>query len=326
MKKPKIYITRLIPEPALAELKEYCDIEMNLSSRILSKDELVKKVRGKDAILVSHTTMDAETIAAAAPSCKILASYGVGYDNIDLASATQHGIYVSNNPDAVTDATADMTWSLILGTARRIVESDHFVRSEQKGWGPTLLLGSHVTGKTLGIIGAGRIGTAVAKRAKGFDMDIIYTDTQQNSSFETLTGGKFVSKHTLLQEADFVSVHIPRHPSTYHYIGIDELKLMKKTAILINAARGDIIHEKALVEALKNGLIAGAGLDVFENEPQLEPGLTSLANVVLTPHVGTSTLDTRIKQGAGCARNIRAALAGKIPPNCLNPEVRSQSR
>lgn len=326
MAKPSVYVTRLLPAEALAQLREHCEVEMNPGYSILSKAALLEKARGKDAILVSHTTIDADVIEAISPQCRILASFGVGYNNIDVGAATKHGIYVSNNPDAVTGATADFTWTLLLAAARRIVECDRYIRAGEKGWGPTNLLGAHVTGKTLGIIGGGRIGTAVGKRAQGFDMNILYTDIQANAAFEEATGGKFVDKQTLLQAADFISIHVPLLPATHHYIGAAELKQMKKTAILINAARGEVVNERALVAALQNNIIAGAGLDVFEREPELEPGLADLPNVVLSPHVGTSTLDTRIQQGEGCAKNILAALAGKIPPNCLNPAAKENHR
>ena len=324
MSKPSVYVTRSLPPEALALLKERCEVEMNSENQILPKEELLKKVKGKDAILVSHTAIDAEICEAIKSHCKILASYGVGYNNIDVDAATRNGIYVSNNPDAVTDATADFTWTLLLAAARRVIQCDQFVRSGHKDWGPSIMLGHQVSRKTLGIIGGGRIGTAVGKRAKGFDMRIIYTDVQANPTFEEVTDGRFVSKETLLKEADFISIHVPLIASTYHLIGSKELKIMKKTAILINAARGPIVDEKSLVEALQNGIISGAGLDVFEHEPDLEPGLAELPNIVFAPHVGTATLYTRIKQGEGCARNIFAVLDGKIPPNCLNPNARAK--
>ncbi len=232
--------------------------------------------------------IDEEICRAVKAKCKIFANYGVGYNQIDVESATQQGIYVSNTPDVVTDATADLAWTLLLATARRVVECDRFVRSGQKTWHPMNLMGTQITGKTLGIIGGGRIGQAVAQRAKGFRMKVIYTDVQNIPAFEVATAGRFVDKETLLKSADFISVHAPLLPSTRHLFGADEFKLMKKTAILINAARGPIIDEKALVEALRKGQFAGAGLDVFEQEPNLTDGLSELPNVVLTPHVGTS--------------------------------------
>ena len=299
---------------------------MNSEDRGLTKEELLAKIKGRDAVVVVADTVDEEICRAVKAKCKIIANYGVGYNNIDIESATRQGIYVSNTPDVVTDATADLAWTLLLATARRVVECDTFVRSGQKSWSPMTLMGTQVTGKILGIVGGGRIGQAVAQRAKGFRMDVIYTDVRNLPAFEAATAGKFVDQETLLKSADFISVHVPLLPSTRHLFGADEFKLMKKTAILINAARGPIIDEKAMVKALREGQFAGAGLDVFEQEPNLTDGLSELPNVVLTPHVGTQTTETRIEMGGVCARNVFAALANQIPPNCLNPEAQSNQR
>jgi lactate dehydrogenase-like 2-hydroxyacid dehydrogenase len=323
MTKPTVYVTRPLPVESLQLLKERCDVEMETDPKPLQKDALLTKLKGKDAILVTRTKIDEEICQAIKPTCRILANYGVGYDNIDVQAATKHGIYVTYNPGVVTDATADLTFALILATARRIVECDGYVRSGRKDWGPNVLLGAEVNGKTLGIVGGGRVGTAVGQRARGFHMHIIYTDVKPNPDFEKATGGKFVDKQSLLKNADFITLHVPLLETTRHYIGANELKLMKKSAILVNASRGPVVDEKALREALKNGAIAGAGLDVFEREPELEPGLADLPNVVLTPHVGTSTMETRIKMGENCARSIFAALDGQVPPNCANPEAKS---
>ena len=322
MTKPNIYITRRLPVQILDHFPG-SDVEMNGEDRGLTKEELLAKIKGRDAVVVVADLINEEICRAVKGKCKIIANYGVGYNNIDVKSATQQGIYVSNTPDVVTDATADLTWTLLLATARRVVECDKFVRSGQKLWSPMNLMGTQVTGKTLGIVGGGRIGQAVARRAKGFRMDVIYTDIQNIPAFEAATAGKFVDKETLLKSADFISVHVPLLPSTRHLFGADEFKLMKKTAILINAARGPIIDEKALVEALREGQFAGAGLDVFEQEPDLMDGLTELPNVVMAPHVGTSTTETRIEMAAVCARDIIAALNNQIPPNCLNPQAKS---
>lgn len=319
MYKPSVFVTRPLPGAALDLLKTRCEVEMNHENRTLSKEELLAKMQGRDAVLVVSTPIDEEIFQAVKAHCKIFANYGVGYNHIDVDAATKHGIWVSNTPNAVTDATADLTWTLLLSTARRVVECDAFVRSGKKDWSVTNLIGSQVSGKTLGIIGGGRIGTAVAERAKGFKMNILYTDVQPNSSFEAATGGKYVNKATLLKEADFISLHVPLLPSTRHFISTNDFNAMKKTAILINAARGPIVDEQALVQALQTGSIAGAGLDVFEQEPHLELGLDKLLNVVLTPHIGTSTMDTRIEMGIACAQNIFAALDGQLPPTCLNP-------
>jgi lactate dehydrogenase-like 2-hydroxyacid dehydrogenase len=323
MARPSVYITRTLPVQVLNILEERCDTDMNMENRPLSKHELLEKIKTRDGVVVVGNQIDDEICETVKLHCKIFACYGVGYNNIDVNSATKHGIYVSNTPDVVTGATADLTWALLLSSARRVVECDKFVRSGNKSWGQMHLMGAEVSGKTLGIFGGGRIGTAVARRAQGFDMNVIYTDVQASPGFETATGGKFVDKEALLKTADFVSLHVPFLPSTRHLIGMDELKLMKKTAILINAARGPIVDEKALVKALQDGLIGAAGLDVFENEPSLEPGLADLPNVVLLPHVGTQTIDTRIAIGALCAKNIFAVIDGQLPPTCLNPEAKA---
>jgi len=316
-----VYITSTLPVEVFDLFKEQYDAEMHREPSPLPRAGLLEKLKTRDAILVVATRIDDEICRAVKDWCRIFANYGVGYNNIDVAAATKNGIYVTNTPDVVTGATADLTWALLLATARRVVESDKFVRSGDKGWEPTMLMGAQVCGKTLGIIGGGRIGLAVGKRARGFDMKVIYTDVQPNPAFETATGGAFVDKQTLLKTADFISVHTPLLPATRHLIDAAALKLMKKTAILVNAARGPIVDEKALVDALQAGVIRGAGLDVFENEPTLEPGLADLPNVVLMPHLGTQTLDTRVEMGMLCAKNIFAALAGQVPPNCLNPEA-----
>ena len=297
---------------------------MHSEERSLTKSELLAKIKGRDAVVVIADIIDEEICQTVKAECKIFAVYGVGYNNIDVESATRHGIYVSNTPDVVTDATADLAWTLLLATARRVVECDRFVRSGQKNWGPMNLMGSQVSGKTLGIVGGGRIGLAVALRARGFKMNLMYTDVQRSPAFEAATGGTFVDKTTLLKNADFISIHVPLLPSTRHLMSADDFKLMKKSAILINTARGPVIDEKALVEALREGHIAGAGLDVFEQEPDLTNGLSEMLNVVLTPHVGTSTLDTRIEMAAVCAANIRAALNNQVPPNCLNRQAKSK--
>ncbi len=325
MTKPNVFITRRLPVQILDLFAGY-DVEMNSEDRALTKEELLAKIRGRDAVVVVADMIDEEICRAVKAKCKIFANYGVGYNQIDVESATKQGIYVSNTPDVVTDATADLAWTLMLATARRVIECDRFVRSGQKTWHPMNLMGTQVTGKTLGIVGGGRIGQAVAQRAKGFRMKVIYTDVQNIPAFEAATAGTFVDKETLLKSADFISVHSPLLPSTRHLFGADEFKLMKKTAILINAARGPIIDEKAMVEALRKGQFAGAGLDVFEQEPNLTDGLSELPNVVLTPHVGTQTTETRIEMAGVCLKNIIAALSNQIPPNCLNPEAKSNQR
>ena len=323
MSKPNIYVTRRLPDEIISSLETRYHVEVNPEDRPLNRQELLEAVKGRDGVICLLTdTINDEVYAAAGSQCKIFANYGVGFNHIDIPAATRRGILISNTPDVLTDATADMAWALLLAVARRIVEGDKFNRQQKfQGWGPMFMLGMEVSGKTVGIIGPGRIGTAFAKRASGFNMKILYTGNKRREDFEQETGGQFVDMETLLKQSDFVSLHVPLTEYTHHLIGEKELHLMKKTAILVNTARGPVIDEKALVEALRNGDIWGAGLDVFEREPLLEPGLIDLDNVVIPPHFGTSTMDTRIKMGQMVIDNLFAVLDGKIPPNCLNPEV-----
>jgi len=289
----------------------------------MTRKELLERVVGKDGVLCLLTnTIDEEVLDAAGKQCKIFANYAVGYNNIDISGATKRGIAVANTPGVLDNATADLAWALLFAVSRRIVEGDTFVREGRfTAWSPTLLLGRDISGKTLGIIGAGRIGSNFGRKAKAFDMKILYTATKPNLGFEEETGGKFVDKDTLLKESDFISVHVPLSPATKHYIGEREFDMMKRTAVLINTSRGPVIDENALVQALKENKIWGAGLDVFENEPELAPGLTQLENVVIVPHVGSATIETRVKMGIMAVENIIQALQGEIPPNCINPEV-----
>jgi glyoxylate reductase len=262
------------------------------------------------AIVTLGDRIDAETIQAAT-KLKILANYAVGYNNIDLAAARQRGLIVTNTPDVLTDATADLTWALILVTARRIVEGDALVRSGQwTGWSPTQLLGAEVSGKTLGIIGMGRIGQAVAQRAVGFRMAVRYHARHAMAASSLSSEWESRSLQDLLREADIVTIHVPLTPATHHLIGARELAWMKPTAFLINTARGPIVDENALVEALKRGTIAGAGLDVYEQEPAVHPALSQLKQVVLLPHLGSATLHARVQMGLVCLKNIEAVLEG----------------
>ena len=319
----KVYITRMLPQQAIDLLREHYEVEVNLEDRVLSKRELLEQVKDKDAVLCLLTdTIDKEIFEAAGPGCKIFANYAVGYNNIDVTEATKRGIVITNTPGVLTDATADIAWALLFAAARRLVESDKYVREGRfKGWGPMLFLGRDITGKTLGVIGTGRIGSNFAKKAAGFDMKILYNDTAPNSEFEKSTGASFADMEYLLKESDFISVHVPLLPSTRHLIGEKELHKMKRTAILINTSRGPVIDENALVKALKEGVIWGAGLDVFENEPELAPGLTELDNIVIVPHIASATIETRTKMAMMAAENIITVLSGRSAPNCVNPEV-----
>lgn len=325
MGRKKIFVTREIPEAAVESLRKYFDVRVNPHDRVLSRQELLEGVKGMDAVLCLLTdTIDSEVLDAAGPQCRIFANYAVGYNNIDVTEATKRGIIITNTPDVLNDATADLTWALLFAVSRRVVESDRFAREGKfKGWGPMLLLGRDITGKKLGIIGAGRIGCNFARKAKGFDMEILYTSSKPNTEMEKELGARFVDKETLLKEADFISVHVPLTPATRHYIGEKEFKLMKKTAVFINTSRGPVVDEKALVNALKNGDIWGAGLDVFENEPEIEPGLKLLDNAVIVPHIASATIETRTNMGLAAARNIISVLNGGMPESCINPEVLS---
>lgn len=299
-------------------------MDVNLPNRALTKEEMTEKVKGKDGLLCLLTdTIDKEIINNASPNLKVISNYAVGYNNIDIKEATRRNIMVTNTPGVLTDTTADLTWTLLMSVARRIVEADRFTRKGKfKGWDPMLLLGQDVHHATLGIIGFGRIGRAVAKRAQGFEMSILYTDVKQApKEVENELRAKFVSLQEVISTSDYISIHTPLTLETRHLIGEEELKAMKETAYLINAARGPIVDEKALVRALQNGWIAGAALDVYENEPELTPGLTELDNVIIVPHIGSASIATREKMAIMAATNLVTGLDGKIPPNLVNKEI-----
>ncbi|NLL36620.1 MAG: D-glycerate dehydrogenase [Fretibacterium sp.] len=317
--KRNVYVTRLLHPPVMERLKEICNYEVNPEDRPLSREELLRNVKGRDAVLCFlHDQIDAEVLEAAGPQCKIFANGAVGYNNIDLAEAEKRGIWVSNTPDVLTDATADLAWALLFDAARRVSEGDRLVRKgEEFEWAPNFMLGVDITGRTLGVLGAGRIGSNFARKSQGFGMKVLYSNRRPSPSFEAETGARYVDRETLLRESDFISIHVPLTPETHHMIGPKELAMMKETAVLINTSRGPVINEKALAHALKTGQIRAAGLDVYENEPEVEPELLSLDNVVMTPHIGSATLDTRINIGLLAVRNIEAALNGETPPNLV---------
>jgi len=322
MKKWKVFVTRKIPKPGLDLLEKECEIEVNPYDRVLTKEEIIRGIKGKDGLLCLLTDKIDKDILDTEPKLRMIANYAVGYENIDVKYATEKGIPVSNTPGILTDTTADMAWALLFATTRRIVEGDKFTREGKfKGWGPTLMLGQDITGKTLGVVGAGRIGTAFALKSKGFGMKVLYYDIKRNERIEKELGAKKVSLKELLKESDFVSLHVPLLSSTKHLIGEKELKLMKKAAILINTSRGPIIDEKALVKALKEKWIFGAGLDVYENEPNLEEGLIEIDNVVLQPHSASASIETRTKMAIMASENLIAGLKGKIPSNCVNTGI-----
>jgi glyoxylate reductase len=289
----------------------------------LSPKQLLQKLKGKDGVISLLTDRISDGVLAKNPQLKIVSNVAVGYNNVDVKAATKRGVLVTNTPGVLDDTTADFTWCLILATARGLIGADRTFRSGKwKGWGVMQFLGHDVHGKTLGICGFGRIGKGVARRAQGFDMRILYTDVQRVPEVtEQEHGARFVDKKTLLQESDIVTLHVPLFPETTHYIGVAELALMKKDAILINAARGPVVDEKALVKALKSGRIAAAGLDVYEKEPKPAPGLTKLSNVVVAPHIASASVETRRKMSNMAVANCVAGLTGERPLNLVNPDV-----
>ena len=318
MQKPKLFITRYIPEEAIKRLEEVFEVEIFPENRAITHEELKEKVKDIDALICLLTDNIDREIIEAAPNLKCISVYAVGYNNVDVESATEHNIVVCNTPGVLTETTADLAWALIMSCARRIVEADRFVREGKfQGWEPMLMLGNDIFGKTLGIIGMGRIGRAVAHRALGFDMKVIYYDPQVNP--ESLSSDYVsVDLTTLCQNSDFISIHTPLTPETRHLIGEKEFNLMKSTAILINTARGPIIDEQALISALKENKIAGAGLDVYENEPVIPEELIKLSNVILLPHIGSASYETRTKMALLAAENAIAVIEGKNPPARVN--------
>ena len=317
----KVYVTRSILEEGVELLKkEGFQVDVNPENKVLSKDELKKAIVGADGVLCLLTDkIDGEVLDAAGPSLKIVANYAVGYDNIDIAAAKQRNVMITNTPGVLTEAVAEHAFALLITMAKHIVEADRFTREgKYEQWDPKGFLGPQLQGKTLGILGLGRIGSRVAEIGnKGFGMKIIYYDVKQNPEFEQQLGATFGSVEEVLKNSDFVSIHVPLLPETKHLVGKNQLSMMKKDAILINTSRGPVVDEQALVEALKNKVIAGAGLDVYENEPTLTPGLADLPNVVLTPHIASGTFEARNAMSKLAAENIIAALKGQEPPNLV---------
>lgn len=321
--RPKVLVSRKVFDEALVLLGKQFEVESNQRDVPFTPTQLVKKLQGKVGAILLLTDMVDDRLLAQCPELKIICNVAVGYNNIDVKAATRRGVMVCNTPGVLDDTTADFTWTLLLATARRVVESDKFFRTGKwTGWGLMQFTGYDVHHKTLGIIGLGRIGKGVARRAKGFDMRVIYTDIQRaDEATEREHGVMYVDKRTLLRESDFVSLHIPLFAETRHYLSQPEFALMKKTAILINAARGPIVDEKALVKALREGKIAGAGLDVYEKEPKCERALISMKQVVLAPHIASASIETRTKMAMMAVQNCIVGLSGQRPPNVVNPEV-----
>ncbi len=328
MPKPKILLTGRIPDEVMAVLNGFCDVLSNTEDKPMERSKVLDLIRDREGLLSMITdNVDAELMDRA-PRLRMIANMAVGYNNIDVDAATARGIPVSNTPGVLTDATAELAFSLLLAAARRIAELDRRTRAgEFRWWAPMLFLGREVSGKTLGIIGLGRIGQAVAKRARGLDMRVLYHNRSRlDPSEEKAMQIEYADFKTLLREADFVSLHVPLTDETRHLVGPDEFALMKPTAYLINTSRGPVVDEKALVQALRERRIEGAGLDVYENEPALAPGLAELDNVTLLPHVGSGTLETRIRMASLAVTNLVAGLKGEKPPNVLNPEALKQKK
>jgi glyoxylate reductase len=298
-------------------------VTLNPEDRSMTPEEIMAALPGKMGLLAMGGDPLTAKVLEAGKDLKIVANNAVGFNNIDLDAATRLKIAATNTPDVLTDTTADLTFALILGVARRIAEADRFVRAGKwTGWTPSLMIGRDVHDKTLGIIGLGRIGSAVARRGQGFNMKIVYCDIRRlDPAIEQQHQLQFMPLRDLLLVSDFVTLHVPLTPETKHLIGAEELGLMKKTAYLINASRGPVVDEKALVEALRSGKIAGAGLDVFEAEPKVTPELLQMENTVLVPHIGSATDETREAMARRAVNNILAVIRGEIPPNILNPEI-----
>ena len=323
--KPKVYITRRIPESGINMVREHCDVTVHPSEEPVQSDELMLQVTDKDGIICLPGDKIDKALMEVAPHLRVISTFSVGFEHIDVQEATKRGIYIGYTPGILTNATADLAFALLLSMARKISQCDQFVRDGNwKAMGsPLHLFGTSVWGTTLGIIGLGRIGKAMAHRAKGFNMKVLYTDgVRLTPTEEKDLGIEYRLLDELLQESDFVSLHTPLTPDTRHLINAEKLKLMKPTAILVNTARGAVIDEQALAKALKEHRIAGAGLDVYEKEP-IDPKnpLLALDNVVLVPHMGSATTQTRSAMSELAARNLLAVLQGTPPLSWLNPEV-----
>lgn len=317
----KVYVTRQLPQGGLTRLEGVHQVDVNPADQPLTRDQLLTVVQQCDAVIcLLSDRIDQEVIDAAKGKVKIFANYAVGYDNIDVAAAAQAGIFVSNTPGVLTEATADIAWALLMAAARKIVPAHNYTEAGNfKGWHPTEFLGQDFHGATLGIVGAGRIGQTTARRALGFGMKIIYYNRTPKPEFETQTGATKVDIDTLVKESDFISLHVPLNPGTEGLLNAQRLELLKPNAIVVNTARGPVIDEGKLAAMLRAGRIAGAGLDVYDKEPVIHPDLYGLENVVLLPHIGSASWQTRLKMAEMTGDNVMAVLEGKEPPNTVRP-------
>jgi glyoxylate reductase len=319
-----VLVTRRVPAPVVERLDGRCRLEVWEGEGVMPRAELLERAAGKAGLVTMLTDIvDGELLDRAGPGLRVVANYAVGHDNLDLEACTARGVLAANTPDVVTEATADLTWALLLAAARRVAEGDRFLRSRRPWiWGPEFFLGFEVHGKTLGVVGLGRIGRAVARRAAGFGMPVLYTARRRlPPEREAELAVTWRELDELLAEADFVSLHLGLSPATRHLLDAERLARMKPTAVLVNTARGPIVDEAALAAALAAGRPGAAGLDVFEREPEVNPALLELDNVTVVPHLGTATRETRVAMGLTAAANVLAALDGGRPPNLLNPEA-----
>ena len=317
--KPQILLTMPIPEKPMEVLSSFADVELRPGTAPIDRDDLISRIKGKDALVSMLSDKIDKNVIDAENNLKVIGNYAVGYNNVDVAYANSKGIHVLNTPGVLTETTADLTWALMMVVARKIVEGDNFIRAGKfEGWAPTLMMGSDVYGKTLGIVGLGRIGQAVAKRAKGFSMKVLYHKRNRlDDKVEKELNAKYVDLKILLKESDYVVLLAPLTNETRHIINGERLSLMKESAFLINVGRGPLVDEVALVEFLKNYRLAGAGFDVYENEPELAPGLAELENVVVLPHIGSATVETRTKMGMLIVDGVKSVLEGQMPQNVV---------
>jgi glyoxylate reductase len=319
-----VLVTRRLPQRAMDRIAAVCDVTLHEGEFAIPRDRLLRDIRGKlGAVTLLTDRVDDELLEAAGSQLVIVANYAVGFDNIDVPACSARGVMASNTPEVLTETTADTAWALMMAAARRVPEGDRFLRSRTPWvWGPLMMLGQDVHGKTLGIVGFGRIGQAVARRGQGFGMRVIYHDVYRPTpDVEQRYGAEFRELDDLLAEADFVSLHTNLSPETRHMIDAERLATMKATAVIVNTSRGPVIDEAALADALRDGVIFAAGLDVFENEPEVHPSLLELDSAVIIPHLGSATVETRDAMGLLAAENLIAALEGRRPPTLLNPEV-----
>jgi glyoxylate reductase len=321
--KPKVYVTRLLPKPAMDRILSFCDAKVWQGELPPPRDVLLQNVVEVEGLLSLLTDKVDTELMNQAQKLRVVSNCAVGFDNIDVQAATKRGIIVGNTPGVLTDTTADFAFALLMAAGRRVVEGDRVVRAGKwKTWGPMILLGQDIHNATLGIIGFGRIGYAVAKRAKGFGMKILYSDVIRNSQAENELGVEYVELNSLLAESDFITVHTNLTPETHHMIGREQFEKMKRTAVLVNTSRGPIVDNMALYDALRSGKIAYAALDVTEPEPlPADHPLITLDNVIVVPHIASASVATRTKMALMAADNLIAGLKGEMPPNPVNPEV-----